>query len=79
MYKIFTLAAAIAVMPLSQNIITSNIKEKNAFNIPTFVFNYKNSVTTNPFEPEKKITEPWSQNWMTTAQENIRKSEYNFT
>jgi len=79
MYKIFTLAAAIAVMPLSQNIITSDIKEDNTFNIPVFVLNYKNTITTNPFEPEKKVAEPWSQNWMGAVQENIRKSEYNFT
>lgn len=79
MYKIFTLATAIAVMPLSQNIITSNIKEDNSFNIPALLFNFKNTAKPNPFEPEKKVTEPWSQSWMATAQENIRKSEYNFT
>ncbi|MBL7700930.1 MAG: FG-GAP repeat protein [Ferruginibacter sp.] len=79
MYKIFTLSAAIAIMPLSQNILSSNIKEDSSFNIPVFLSNIKNTVTPNPFEPEKKATEPWSQNWMATAQENIRKSEYHFT
>jgi Secretion system C-terminal sorting domain/FG-GAP repeat/FG-GAP-like repeat len=78
MYKIFTLAAAIAVMPLSQNII-SNVPEETIVNVRAFYFQYKNTISTNPFQPEKKATESWSQNWMATAQENIRKSEYNFT
>ncbi len=78
MYKIFTIAAAIAVMPLSQNIISSNVKDDNADNTQAFIFRYKNTTAINPFEPEKKVAEPWSQNWMATAQENIRKSEYNF-
>ncbi len=79
MYKFFTLAAAIAVMPLSQNIITSDVKEDNTVNSRAVFFQYKNTITTNPFEPDKKVTEPWSQNWMATAQENIRQSEYHFT
>jgi len=79
MYKIFTLATAIAVIPVSQNNITSNVKEDNAVNSQAFIFHYKNTITTNPFEPEKNTAEPWSQNWMATAQENIRKSEYHFS
>ena len=79
MYKFFTLAAAIAVMPLSQKIIPSKTLGESTVNYQVFSFHFKNSNSTNPFEPEKKTTEPLSQGWMATAQENIRKSEYNFT
>jgi hypothetical protein len=79
MYKVFTLAAAVAVMPLSQQVQNHFAYEDNAEKLQ-YVFPYKNTITTNPFEPEKKpVAEPWSQNWMATAQENIRKSEYHFT
>ncbi|MBL0055231.1 MAG: hypothetical protein IPP31_03370 [Chitinophagaceae bacterium] len=43
-----------------------------------YVFPYKNTLTTNPFVPEKKTDEAWSQNWLGEVQENIRKSEYQF-
>ncbi|MFM6924243.1 MAG: hypothetical protein ACKOU7_01980, partial [Ferruginibacter sp.] len=79
MYKIFTLVAAIAVMPLSQNLIPSTTVDKSITSTPVFSFHCNNNNKSSFFEPEKKVIEPWSQDWMATAQENIRKSEYNFT
>ncbi len=79
MYKIFTLAAAIAIMPLSQKFYPVDFNADNTFSKKAYVFTFKNTVTTNFWEPEKKPTEAWSQNWMGQAQENIRKAEYNFT
>ena len=78
MYKIFTLAAAIAVLPLSNKVSNANLVENTSWETSAYSFNFKNTVTTNPFEPEKKPAEAWSQNWQATAQENIRKSEYHF-
>ncbi len=78
MYKIFTLAAAIAIMPLSQNFYPVYFNADNTFSKKAYVFPFKNTVTTKFWEPEKKSTEAWSQNWMGQAQENIRKSEYQF-
>ncbi|MBL0055236.1 MAG: FG-GAP repeat protein [Chitinophagaceae bacterium] len=76
MYKFFTLAAAVAIMPLSKqapaDLAFVSKKEKQAY-----IFPYKNSLP-DPFKAETKPAEPWSQNWMATAQENIRKSEYHF-
>ncbi|MBK8522563.1 MAG: FG-GAP repeat protein [Chitinophagaceae bacterium] len=79
MYKIFTLAVAVSVLPLSKQYHSPDINTDIAGENRAYIFPYKNTITTNPFEPEKKtIAEPWSQNWMATAKENIRKSEYNF-
>ena len=79
MYKIFTLAVAISVLPVTYNLTNADFVATQNSAYPNNIFPYKNTVTTNLFEPEKKGTEPWSQNWMTAAQENIRKSEYHFT
>ena len=80
MYKIFTLAAAVAFMPLSQQIQTNHTISGNPAEKEAYIFPYKNTITSNPFKAEKKpVAEAWSQNWMASAQENIRKSEYNFT
>ncbi len=79
MYKIFTLAVAVALLPVSKQYYSSENSTHNTHTRQVYIFPYKNTITTNPFEPEKKLAEPWSQNWMATAQENIRKSEYNFT
>ncbi|MBK7434206.1 MAG: hypothetical protein IPI66_10105 [Chitinophagaceae bacterium] len=78
MYKIFTLAVAVSVIPVSQKIITTDFTVHNT-EVVNYIFPYKNTITANPFEPEKKPTEAWSQNWMATAQEKIRQSEYHFT
>jgi hypothetical protein len=78
MLKIFTLSVAVAVIPLSQKNITADFSAKTGHEIPVFHFNFKNTVTQNIFEPKKKPTEAWNQNWMATAQENIRTSEYHF-
>ncbi|MBK8609502.1 MAG: FG-GAP repeat protein [Chitinophagaceae bacterium] len=77
MYKIFTLAVAVSVLPISKQYYPSVIDADDAREKKASIFPYKNS-TTNFFDPEKKVSEPWSQNWMASAQENIRKSEYNF-
>ncbi len=88
MYKIFTLAVAVSVLPLSKQYHSPDFNTDIASGNRAYIFPYKNTITTNPlltassgqaFEPEKKTAEPWSQNWMATAQENIRKSEYHFT
>ncbi len=78
MYKIFTLAVAVSVLPLFKQYHSPDLTTDNVGENSTYIFPYRNTITTNPFEPEKKPAEPWSQNWMATAQENIRKSEYNF-
>ncbi len=78
MYKIFTLALAVSVLPVSNRYYAAGFIRDNTVQKPADIFHYKNTLATNPFEPEKKPTEAWSQNWMATAQENIRKSEYNF-
>lgn len=78
MFKIFTLAVAVAFMPLSQRFSTSNFSNKYNTENQLHIFPYKNTITTNPFEPEKKPAQAWSQNWMGLAQENIRISEYHF-
>ncbi|MBL0055240.1 MAG: hypothetical protein IPP31_03415 [Chitinophagaceae bacterium] len=77
MYKIFTLAVAVSVIPVSQKIITTDFTVHNTEAV-NYIFPYKNTITANPFEPEKKPTEAWSQNWQSTVQENIRQSEYHF-
>jgi hypothetical protein len=79
MYKTFALVAAVSLFPLSEKISAVNFWGINDIYTPAPLFPYKNSITTNPFEPAKKPAEAWSQNWLATAQENIRKSEYNFT
>jgi hypothetical protein len=80
MYKIFTLAIAASVLPVAKQYYSTISFTGNAVEKPAYIFPYKNTITTNPFEPvKKKVEEPWSQNWMATAQENIRKSEYHFT
>ncbi len=79
MYKTFTLAMAVSLLPVSKQIPASGFARANYIFSPAHVFPYKNTITINLFEPEKKPAEPWSQNWMATAQENIRKSEYHFT
>ncbi|HMU08574.1 MAG TPA: FG-GAP-like repeat-containing protein [Ferruginibacter sp.] len=78
MYKLFSLAIAVAITPVSQKnpiadfIAVDNTQRRN------FAFHFKNTVGFNFWEPQKKPVEAWSQNWMGEAQENIRKSEYHF-
>jgi len=79
MYKICTLALAVSLMPLVQDTPGSSFSVNPVTETPAFVFPYKNTIATNPFEPEKKSAASWSQNWMETASENIRKTEYRFT
>ncbi|MEO6255025.1 MAG: FG-GAP-like repeat-containing protein [Ferruginibacter sp.] len=79
MYKILALAIAVVVMPLSEKtsgVVFSVNKSKED---PLCFLSFKNTTSLNPFEPEKKTVEAWSENWMAAAQENIRKSEYHFT
>ena len=75
MFKIFTLA----ILPLSNKVSNANLVENTSWETSAYSFNFKNTVTANPFVPEKKAAEDWSQNWQETAQEDIRKSEYHFT
>ncbi|MBK8495808.1 MAG: FG-GAP repeat protein [Chitinophagaceae bacterium] len=87
MNKFFAIVAAVSMMPLIQKINLTGPVHKYSYNTSPVIFPYKNSITANlrpddpfgrAFEPEKKQTEAWSQNWMAAAQENIRKSEYHF-
>jgi len=78
MNKLIPLAAAIAAFPLMQK-KTGPESDHSFFSTGSVKpFPYKNPITSDPFTPEKKIAEPWSQNWMAAAQENIRKREYYF-
>ncbi|MEO6540218.1 MAG: integrin alpha, partial [Ferruginibacter sp.] len=76
MYKLFTLAAAVAVIPITQQVST-NFLFNNRTEERSYIFPYKNTLP-DPFINESKPAEAWSQNWMASAQENIRKSEYQF-
>jgi hypothetical protein len=78
MLKFLPIAVAIVVLPLSQKVSNNSSVAEKSNKGASFIFNLKYTPSFNPFEPEKKTAEPWSQNWMATAQENIRKSEYNF-
>ncbi len=78
MFKFLPIAVAISVLPLSQQVANNGFVADKSSNLASFIFNFKYTPAFNPFEPEKKTAEPWSGNWMSTAQENIRKSEYNF-
>ena len=87
MFKIFSLAIAVSVIPVSQNFAPVDLGLTNHAETPPYIFSFKNTSTTYPrpddlfgraFEPEKKATEAWSPNWMAAAQENIRQSEYHF-
>ncbi len=88
MLKFLPLAVAISVLPLSNKISNNKTAGNNNRQENFSFFNFKNNNAFNPrptgssgraFEPEKKPTEAWSQNWYATAQENIRQSEYHFT
>ncbi len=82
MYKIFTLAAATALIPLArQHNDTQNLQSTintASFKLPLqFLINNNNTVTlTQPAKPQPE--QAWSQNWLGQAQDYIRKSEYNF-
>jgi hypothetical protein len=87
MLKFLPLALAIVVFPFSQQVSNNSIVAEKSNNGASSIFNFKYTPSFNPrptgssgraFEPEKKSAEPWSGNWMATAQENIRQSEYNF-
>lgn len=78
MLKIFTLVAVAAIAPLSKNISTLEPVNRNEQPESVFRLHLKSTDARKFWEPEKKTTEPWSQNWMAGAQENIRKSEYHF-
>ncbi|MFZ1785203.1 MAG: FG-GAP-like repeat-containing protein [Ferruginibacter sp.] len=77
MNKIFTLAILAAFIPNLYSDLPVDYNSISLVEKTGYFFNFKNNLP-NPFEPEKKPTEAWSQNWMGQAQENIRKSEYHF-
>ncbi len=78
MYKNFTLATVVAIIPVTRQNLPANFNSADhVITVPSFL-NFKNATKANPFQREKKSTETWSQNWQATAQENIRKSEYHF-
>ncbi|MBK8609501.1 MAG: FG-GAP repeat protein [Chitinophagaceae bacterium] len=78
MYKALSLAIAVSFAPAGKQIVSTGFVEGKSIFKTDYVFRFKPTATVNPFEPEKKTTEAWSQNWMAAAQENIRKSEYHF-
>ena len=79
MYKFFTLAAAIAVLP-----VTTRLNKENFTGIETTTsfpagFLYRIAPPENLLSPGKKMPQVITANWEATAKENIRKAEYNFT
>ncbi|MBL7700929.1 MAG: FG-GAP repeat protein [Ferruginibacter sp.] len=78
MYKIFILAVAVSIMPVSYNLTTADLSASENSDQSHYIFHFTNTSAESPFDPEKKASQPWSQNWMAAAQENIRKSEYHF-
>ena len=78
MYKTFTLAIAVSLLPLSQKTLPVYLSTTSGSTDFSKIFPYKNTVDLNLFEPQKKTTAAWNQNWLALAQENIRKSEYHF-
>ncbi len=67
MYKIFTLAVAVSLMPVHQKITGVDFLKNNPIETPHYIFSSKNKNAQNPFEQEIKTTEAWSQNWVATA------------
>ncbi len=79
MYKLFFLTVAIALTPFTGKFSLFSPGTHDKTETAGLVFNFKNTNPANPFEPEKKSGDTWSQGWMTSAREYIRRSEYNFT
>ncbi|MBL0180900.1 MAG: FG-GAP repeat protein [Chitinophagaceae bacterium] len=79
MYKIFTLAAMVAVLPVSQKSPAYRFSVSNITEIPVSILPHIQPPTANFWDPEKKTEQFWSQSWMEMVQENILKSEYHFT
>ncbi|MEO7307769.1 MAG: integrin alpha, partial [Ferruginibacter sp.] len=79
MYKILALAVAVVAMPLSQKTTADVFCVNKSMDKTVDLLSFKIPISSTPFDPQKKPAEAWSQNWMATAQENIRKSEYHFT
>src|SRR5687768_3004556 len=78
MYKSFILAASIAIFPLTKDIAVPVKGDANNSN-SLFTFRSKNALPSIFTNSPGKIKEPWSQNWMATAQEHVRKAEYHFS
>ena len=75
MYKIFTLAIAVSVLPLSQKITGVNFSANNNVEMPGYLFPYKNTITINPFErkknqPRSEAKTGWQQHRKTSAKAN---------
>ena len=76
MYKIFTLAAVISILPVSKESGQQSFNEKE----PVYNFCFKTTTPVNPLEfTKQKPVEAPSADWMASAQENIRNSEYHFS
>ena len=78
MYKLFALAAAISVIPISREKMMSRIDDvpgQSSFSI----FKFKNTAKELLPGSEKPTTQAWSEGWLSAAEATIRKSEYHFT
>lgn len=77
MTKNFTLAILISIIPLAQKVFEKERLATSDSDIHLAICNYKSSFSSLSETP-KKAAEPYSQNWLSEAQENIRKREYHF-
>ena len=76
MYKLFALAAAIAILPVSrEKIIEHTGTTPSSFSI----FKFKNTAKASLPGTAKPATKAWSETWLSAAEKNIRQSEYHFT
>jgi len=78
MHKNFTLALMISLVPLSQKVFQKECLTEVNDDVQLNIFSYKSSFPSFLLETPEKTAEPYSQDWLGKAQENIRKSEYNF-
>ncbi|MBK7305565.1 MAG: FG-GAP repeat protein [Chitinophagaceae bacterium] len=77
MHKIVTLAVLVSVIPLSQRVFKKEHLTASNDCIELNTFRFKSNFPS-LLEPPPKSTENYSQDCLSKAQENIRKSEYNF-
>ena len=77
MHKIVTLVVLVSVIPLSQRVFKKEHLTASNDCIELNTFRFKSNFPS-LLEPPPKSTENYSQDCLSKAQENIRKSEYNF-
>ncbi len=78
MYKNFILATIIAFTPPSHKVLDNDFIANFTNDIHLDKFTFKSSFPSCLLNQPQKKDDAWSPNWMAAAQENIRKSEYQF-